>query len=140
MKTCTRCNKDKDVKFFSKRAKSKDGLANWCKVCFADYERERYQNGDKARKDKNKAEIVAKNKDTLWKLLIVSKCAKCGETDPLVLEFDHRDPKTKKYAITDMLHLSWVTILAEIAKCDVLCANCHRRRTIKQFGWWRGSK
>ncbi|MCW2623240.1 MAG: hypothetical protein JWL64_2842 [Frankiales bacterium] len=31
----------------------------------------------------------------------------------------------------------WKTILLEIAKCDVRCANCHRRRTSGDFAWWR---
>ena len=61
-------------------------------------------------------------------------CLDCGETDPIVLEFDHRDPGTKRFAIADVVArgVSVTTISAEIAKCDVRCANCHRRRTHRQ--------
>lgn len=33
--------------------------------------------------------------------------------------------------------LPWRRILAEIEKCDVRCANCHRRVTVERGGWWR---
>jgi hypothetical protein len=34
---------------------------------------------------------------------------------------------------------SWPTILKELSKCDVRCANCHRRRTARDFKWFRAS-
>jgi hypothetical protein len=54
-----------------------------------------------------------------------------------VLEFDHRDRTTKRHDVSTLVRkkFSWSTILAEINKCDVVCANCHRRRTARQFGW-----
>ena len=33
------------------------------------------------------------------------------------------------------MRYSWNAILVEIAKCDIRCANCHRRRTASQYGW-----
>jgi hypothetical protein len=61
----------------------------------------------------------------------------CGENDPVVLEFDHRDPEQKVETICGLLRnlADNHTLLTEIAKCDVRCANCHRRKTAKQFGW-----
>ena len=63
-----------------------------------------------------------------------------SETDPVVLDFDHRDEKEKKYNISEMVlrfQKAWVTIEEEIEKCDIRCANCHRRRTAKQFNWYK---
>ena len=56
-------------------------------------------------------------------------CRDCGELDPIVLDFDH--VRGKKVAnIAEMCgKVSEKTMLAEIAKCDVRCANCHRRKT-----------
>jgi hypothetical protein len=60
-------------------------------------------------------------------------CANCGETDPLVLDFDHDDPKAKRIEVSKMRNRNkWETILKEIEKCTVRCANCHRRRTHQQ--------
>lgn len=57
-------------------------------------------------------------------------CVDCGETDPLVLDFHHRDPSTKLFTVRDKgLHTSVQRLEAEIRKCEVLCANCHRKRT-----------
>lgn len=53
-------------------------------------------------------------------------CARCGETDYILLEFHHRDPALKEYTIAVMMSYSWDIILTEIEKCDVMCANCHR--------------
>jgi hypothetical protein len=55
-------------------------------------------------------------------------CVECGELDPLVLEFDHLEDK--KFDIArGRRSRSWQAVLEEIDKCDVVCANCHRRRT-----------
>jgi hypothetical protein len=57
----------------------------------------------------------------------------CGETDPLVLEFDHL--RDKRFNIGNALpYRNWASILAEIEKCAVVCANCHRRRTARRIG------
>jgi hypothetical protein len=60
-------------------------------------------------------------------------CVDCGESDPLVLEFDHL--KDKLFDIGAALpDRNWEALLAEIEKCDVVCANCHRRRTARRLG------
>jgi hypothetical protein len=58
-------------------------------------------------------------------------CADCGGSFPkAAMDFDHRDPATKKYTVSRMLlRASIDEIRAEAAKCDVVCANCHRMRT-----------
>lgn len=54
-------------------------------------------------------------------------CIKCGENRIPCLDFHHRDPNEKESHIANMVsHASRKRILAKIAKCDVLCANCHR--------------
>ena len=65
-------------------------------------------------------------------------CVGCGERDPIVLDFDHRDPTVKEDAVSQMARRQrpWRFIAAEIEKCDVRCANCHRRRTAKQQSWY----
>ena len=57
------------------------------------------------------------------------QCSVCGETHPACLDFHHRDPSTKKAPVGNMVHRSSskTSILREIEKCDVLCANCHRK-------------
>ncbi len=54
-------------------------------------------------------------------------CKVCGLSDPLKLEFHHRDPVEKLYKIADMVSsgMSVESILVEIAKCDVLCTEHH---------------
>jgi hypothetical protein len=58
-------------------------------------------------------------------------CADCGRRyPPCVMEFDHRDPSEKSYLVSQMPgRVAFRRILEEIAKCDIVCANCHRKRT-----------
>ena len=56
------------------------------------------------------------------------RCCDCGETDPVVLEFDHLTDKSFGIA-GGLRYRNWASVLAEIEKCEVVCANCHRRRT-----------
>jgi hypothetical protein len=73
----------------------------------------------------------------LWEYLLVHACSDCGEFDPVVLEFDHVDRATKRQSVGFLARSGypWATVLAELAKCEVRCANCHRRRTAVQFCW-----
>lgn len=64
-------------------------------------------------------------------------CKDCGEKDPIVLEFDHKDPKTKSFNIGDSYGKSIDSIKEEILKCDIVCANCHRKRTAKMFNYYK---
>ncbi len=64
-------------------------------------------------------------------------CVDCGEADPRVLEFDHREGTTKNFIIGQIISKrsfsdSLKDLIDEIAKCDVRCANCHRRRHHKE--------
>lgn len=66
----------------------------------------------------------------LWDLRSKAVCADCGEKDTCCLDYHHIDPNTKELTICGMALAGYKKerILAEIAKCIVLCANCHRRR------------
>ena len=56
-------------------------------------------------------------------------CADCGVQYPYyVMQFDHRNPELKEFNISRTLYAEQ-RVLTEIAKCDVVCANCHAERT-----------
>jgi hypothetical protein len=71
--------------------------------------------------------------------LTSAACIDCAIADPLVLQFDHRPGEIK------VKDIGWFVssgsrmglLLDELAKCDVRCANCHRRRTAQGRGWFR---
>lgn len=54
-------------------------------------------------------------------------CSQCSEKDLACLDFHHRDPSEKEGNIAEFRRYAVAKLLAEIAKCDVLCANCHRK-------------
>ena len=55
------------------------------------------------------------------------KCIKCGESHPATLDFHHRNPEEKELDLGSAnCTRSWDIICAELDKCDLLCANCHR--------------
>ena len=71
--------------------------------------------------------------------LTTHPCVMCGESDPVVLQFDHIDPSQKICSVSKMINdcRSWEQINNEITKCQVLCANCHLRKTNKQLNFWK---
>ena len=74
----------------------------------------------------------------LFEFLSKNQCVDCGEKDPIVLEFDHRNTKNKFKIVGKMLsgHYSWESVYNEISKCEIRCANCHRRKTYAQQKSW----
>ncbi len=60
-------------------------------------------------------------------------CTDCGEKDIIVLDFDHvRGTKRQGISVMIRVGYKWEDILLEIDKCEVVCANCHRKRTAKR--------
>jgi hypothetical protein len=70
--------------------------------------------------------------------LLQHACVDCGEGDVLVLDFDHvRGVKIMHVGEMISRERSLAMLKAEIAKCDVRCANCHRRKTMREQGNYR---
>lgn len=111
-----------------------------CRTCRREYDREYWLNTQArmgSRKRDRQRVIHRRNKDHVWAWLLAHPCVICGEADPVVLEFDHIDPSTKSCDVSTLLHTGALsTIDKEIAKCRVLCANCHRRHTALVGGWY----
>jgi len=101
----------------------------------SDNKQKKYRNPDKEKIRRKKD--IEKLKDFIWNYLLDHPCIDCGNNDPVVLHFDHRNPDDKKYAISDAIYRlrSVESLKREIEKCDVRCANCHMKRSAKQFGW-----
>jgi hypothetical protein len=65
-----------------------------------------------------------------WEALkATEQCERCGEATPECLHFHHRDPAEKDLELSMAVGFGWARerILAEVAKCEVLCANCHMK-------------
>ena len=79
-------------------------------------------------------------REYVYQHLPTHPCQNCGETDPRVLEFHHVGDKDSE--ITRLVSGGWSIkrIQEEIGKCQVLCANCHRKITVEERGWFRGRK
>ena len=59
-------------------------------------------------------------------------CSVCGYNEiPQALEFDHIDRSKKKFGMNKAWKYKWSTIMEELEKCVVLCANCHRKKTVE---------
>lgn len=74
------------------------------------------------------------NLHKIYLYLIEHPCVDCGENDPVVLEFDHIRDK-KAFTIGSCLHYDWSKIENEIAKCEIRCSNCHKRKTAREQNW-----
>ena len=67
------------------------------------------------------------------------ECARCGENHPATLQFHHRDPQKKDFNLSEAVNdgYSIERIKKEVAKCTVLCANCHAK---EHYEWARRNK
>lgn len=116
---------------FSKHVESEGGRLQRCKACVSEYHRE-YVASSPERQQKNRDRVkrnYAQKQALLWELKSVP-CMDCsGEFHPCAMDFDHRPGETKAFQIARYTSKPVAVLLAEVAKCDVVCANCHRVRT-----------
>ena len=73
----------------------------------------------------------------VWNYLAQHPCVICGEPDPVVLEFDHINGKQESISRLITNAVSIERLQQEIDRCQVLCSNCHARKTAKERGWFR---
>ena len=148
-KVCTRCNELKDPSEYTIAWKRHlpnprpDGyLPSMCKSCTVDYKREyskthpdKVSSHNKKRKKKTKI----RNLRYVFEYFKTHPCVDCGETNPVVLEFDHKNPNNKTIEVSKLIMgvAGLDTLQTEMDKCDVRCANCHRVKTSKQYDWYK---
>lgn len=136
LQRCSRCGERKPVSEFAWHRPSLERLHTYCRACQAEYEQADYfGSGDRdmaqaTARDRARAE---KHAEYLFEFFSERSCVDCGEGDPVVLEFDHL--RDKRFDILQGLSdRTWQEIRDEIAKCEVVCANCHRLRTAHRAG------
>ena len=126
MKICFKCKQNKSIECFGVNTRKKDGLQDQCKDCKKAFQHDWYE--------KNKQKHIANVKDikALYKLWFRSvkeklSCVKCGFSHPAALDFHHiSDDKEDNVSTMVINYRAKEAVLAEIAKCEVLCSNCHR--------------
>lgn len=140
---CKKCKIEKPETDFYFRDKKLNIKRLDCKVCCEQNRKnkehyEKYKDEYKVRREARKKRLINENRNFLCQYLEKRFCVDCGENDKVVLQFDHLIREDKKYYISRMMYdFTWEQILEEINKCEVVCGNCHLRRTAKQFGWYK---
>lgn len=137
-KLCTKCGSVKSTNEFNKNRWRKDGLQHYCRICHRVSVVESQRSHRDAflkrlrRHNERKRNEIRRH---IFEYLKTHPCIDCGESDVIVLDFDHQ--RDKKHAISQLItsNKSWDYISREIEKCEVRCANCHRRKTAEKFGW-----
>ncbi len=130
-KVCSRCFEHLDWSAFSKRPNGRPG--SFCKECQRENSKAHYRI-HKAKHNAGRYARRIEERKKIRELLIKLKeqpCADCGERHPYwAMDFDHRDPVAKEFTIALATRTKSLTrVLLEVAKCDVVCALCHRYRT-----------
>lgn len=127
MKTCRKCLTPKPLDAFHRRG---DGHQTWCKTCANANRMAHYQ--------ANREHEIARNRDWAarerewYNGLKGGPCTGCGGTFHYsAMQWDHRPGESKTACVASMMQMARgrKAILEEIAKCDLVCANCHAVRT-----------
>lgn len=128
MLTCTKCQTEKPETEFSFRNKETGQRRRWCKICQALYAKNHYksnpiayQAGVKRRREAIKNYIREQKSQP---------CEDCHQSFPwYVMDFDHLEDKKFNISSMAVQTCSLRLVKIEIAKCEVVCSNCHRIRT-----------
>jgi hypothetical protein len=117
-KICCRCGLEKNFDDFYLKSRSGMQRHSYCKDCSAI------------------APERVRAKEFAYNYLKHHPCVDCGESDPVVLEFDHvRGEKSNDVSVLISRGKPLDVIQNEIEKCEVRCGNCHRRKTARERGW-----
>jgi len=142
LKICPACKERKPLTEFPFKSKIRETRQSRCRSCIKIYKDKHYRTNKNAYVVKaarwNK-EYKQRIREFLFAYLEAHPCVDCGENDYRVLDFDHvRGTKVKDISRMIANKYAQTMIEAEIAKCEVRCANCHRRKTARDFDWYSG--
>lgn len=142
MKICTTCHKKKQLKSFNKNKTKSDKLNSTCRLCSHLRSKLYYKenrNYHLIQIKKRRRLQLKKLHDFIIYYLKQHPCIDCGEKNIIVLHFDHKNPKEKGFEIARGVGwgISLDRLKQEIKKCVTRCANCHLKRTAKQFNWYK---
>ena len=139
-KTCTKCHRSLKVSDFNWRNKKRGTQQSRCRECQRSEQNKFYRKSPEYQKT---VKVAAQKRKKSIKHLYLDylkqqKCQDCGVDDPVVLTHDHRDPAQKIAAVSVLVQRNhdWRSIQSEIVKCDVVCFNCHAKRTAKTQRWY----
>lgn len=141
-KLCAGCATVKPYADFNKNSRRNDGLQTYCRECQSARSRVNYATSAKRREQikRRRRPNLEKNRDIVRQYVLdylkAHPCADCGETNMLTLQFDHvRGEKVDSVSVMVTQGYGLKRIKAEIAKCEVRCANCHQRKTARDFNY-----
>lgn len=115
---CSKCGENKPsnefgLRYRKARGKIRTYFEPWCGSC-----KRAYNGRSSPRRRERKLRLVE---------IFGGKCSKCqGVFHHAAYDFHHRDPSQKKFWLTALYDKRWDRAIAEAAKCDLICSNCHR--------------
>jgi hypothetical protein len=136
VKRCCTCKQVQPLEAFNRMSSAKDGRQASCRDCNKAYHYAHWERHMAQIRRRSKA-VLEENKRRMVAYLLAHPCVDCSEADIVVLEFDHLRDKTASVSALMLQGHEWARVLAEIAKCEVVCANCHRRRTARRANSYR---
>ena len=142
MKQCSKCKEIKTLNEFNFKYRERGILHVHCKECTRNFVKNHYNENKEyylAKAQKRNKYIRDQTNSYIKGYLLSHPCIDCGEKDPVVLEFDHTGQIPKSKAVSRLIkdQVSLMVIQEEISKCVVRCANCHRKKTAKDFNWFK---
>jgi hypothetical protein len=130
VKICKKCNIEKSLNDFHKKSKAKDGYQTWCKICNRESRRDYYSLNSKRELKRNRS---WEQKEWEWyNSLKTGPCGDCGLCyHPAAMQWDHLPLYDKVDCVSNLMRTSRgrQKVIEEIAKCELVCANCHAIRT-----------
>ena len=134
VKRCARCERTLPIAEFNRHPTR--GRQHWCRSCFSSYFAARgARHRTQSAQARTRRRLAARRFVDTY--LERHPCVDCGESDRLVLEFDHVEPKCADVSHLTAAGWSIPRIVREIDRCEVVCVNCHRRRTAARGTSWR---
>lgn len=137
MITCGKCKQTKPDEEFAWKIKSKGRRNSYCRSCQKEYRQRHYKDNHSQYRERI-SQWKKDQKTQFYDWLSLQSCKDCGNCDTRVLECDHLSDK--EFGISSKIGTySFERLMIEISKCDIVCANCHRIRTIERGNHFKGS-